>query len=192
MIKLVVALGNPGREYEFTRHNIGWLVMDEIGHCKSGIWKTKFKGEYTDASINGEKIFFLKPQTFMNLSGESVAALAKFFKIQVTEILVLQDELDLPFGQLAFKKGGGLAGHNGLKSMAKCLGSQDFHRLRIGIGRPLHGSVSDWVLSSFYDVSDTEVELVLNGSVKAVEDVLKVGFDKAAGKNSKKNLLSLN
>lgn len=191
MIKLIVALGNPGKEYEFTRHNIAWLVVDETKFVGSLNWKQKFKGEYIDFNVDGEKRYILKPQTYMNLSGESVVQLAEFFKIKPDEILVVQDELDLPFGQIVFKKGGGLAGHNGLKSIAKCIGTQEFLRLRIGIGRPTRGSVSDWVLSSFYDVSDSDLGKVFKISAEACEYAIESGFDKASQKYSKKNLLEL-
>jgi len=149
MFQLVVALGNPGSEYADTRHNVAWLFLDQLQELNRAIWKTKFKGEYTELTIKGEKVYFLKPQTYMNLSGESVQAMCAFFKISPENILVIHDELDLPFGQIHFKKGGGLAGHNGLKSMAAILGTDQFSRMRVGIGRPVHGSVANWVLSSF-------------------------------------------
>lgn len=191
MINLVVGLGNPGPEYELTRHNIGWLVMDLYDGIEGKFWKDKFKGVFTDTTINGEKVYFLKPQTFMNLSGESVQPLCQFFKIQPEQILVLHDELDLPFGQIQFKKGGGLAGHNGLKSMAKCLGSQDFYRMRIGIGRPQHGSVSNWVLGRFPNDQDTELGIVMKKSAEALDAFLKQGM-KAANKFNRKDFLALN
>lgn len=191
MIKLVVGLGNPGAEYELTRHNIGWLVLDSVKSVENANWKVKFKGIYADISINGEKVYFLKPQTFMNLSGESVQPLCQFFKITPEEILVLHDELDLPFGQIQFKKGGGLAGHNGLKSMAQCLSNQEFYRMRIGIGRPIHGSVSNWVLSRFPDDQDTELGIVMDKSSEALAEFLKQGM-KAATKYNKKNFLDKN
>jgi PTH1 family peptidyl-tRNA hydrolase len=191
MIKLVVGLGNPGPEYELTRHNIGWLVMDSYDPIDGSFWKDKFKGVYTDTTINGEKVYFLKPQTFMNLSGESVQPLCQFFKITPQEILVLHDELDLPFGQIQFKKGGGLAGHNGLKSMAKCLGNQDFYRMRIGIGRPQHGSVSSWVLGKFPNDQDIELGIVMKKSAEALDAFLKLGM-KAANKFNRKDFLALN
>jgi peptidyl-tRNA hydrolase, PTH1 family len=189
MIKLIVGLGNPGREYEFTRHNIGWLVIDELLTSYSINWKSKFKGEYCEADIHGQKIYFLKPQTYMNLSGESVVPLMQFFKIQIDEIMVLHDELDLNFGKIAFKQGGGLAGHNGLKSIAQHLSSQEFKRMRIGIGRPDKGSVSDWVLSSFYDQSDENVGKVLTKSADALKVLIKDGYQKAANQFSNKNIL---
>lgn len=190
MIKLVVGLGNPGAEYELTRHNIGWLVLDSFKPIDGAFWKSKFKGSYTDKSIGGDKVYFLKPDTFMNLSGESVQPLCQFFKILPSEILVLHDELDLPFGQIQFKKGGGLAGHNGLKSMAQCLGNQDFYRMRIGIGRPVHGSVSNWVLGRFPSEQDTELGIVLEKSADAMNAFLKQGM-KAATKYNKKDFLEI-
>lgn len=191
MIKLVVGLGNPGSEYEFTRHNIGWLLLDAYNPISGNNWKSKFKGYYTDATIGSEKIYFLKPNTYMNLSGESVQPLCQFFKIKPEEILVLQDELDLPFGQIMFKKGGGLAGHNGLKSITQCLGTQDFHRMRIGIGRPVHGSVSNWVLSKFSGDKEIELGVVLDKSSEALSAFIKEGM-KAATKYNKKDFLALN
>lgn len=191
MIKLIVGLGNPGPEYELNRHNIGWLVLDSIDKISSNNWKSKFKGFYTDTTIDGEKVYFLKPQTFMNLSGESVGPLCNFFKIKPTEILVLHDELDLDFGKIQFKSGGGLAGHNGLKSMAQILGTQDFHRLRVGIGRPPRGSVSSWVLSNFPADQDTQLGIVLKNTAKAIEDLFSMGLKKASNQYNKKNFLEL-
>lgn len=189
MIKLVVALGNPGAEYEFTRHNIAWILFDQFQPLQSVTWKSKWKGEYTDISINGEKVYFLKPQTFMNLSGESVGPMASFFKIEPNEILVIQDEVDLPFGTIAFKDGGGLAGHNGLKSITQCLGTQDFIRMRLGVGRPNKGSMSSWVLSSFKGSDIKHLEDFMIGSIQALEDILKTDFKRVQTKYNKKNFL---
>jgi PTH1 family peptidyl-tRNA hydrolase len=189
MPKLVVALGNPGPEYEFTRHNIGWLALDHLSDLDGKHWKEKFKGIYTDATIAGEKVYFLKPQTFMNLSGESVQPLISFFKIDVKDILVVYDELDLPLGQMQFKSGGGLAGHNGLKSMAKCLGNQNFQRLRLGIGRPQHGSVSNWVLSSFRKEEEILLADVLRTAADGIVDYLKSDIKKVSTKYNRKDLI---
>lgn len=189
MTKLVVALGNPGAEYELTRHNIGWLLLDTFKPLENSVWKSKFKGLYTDLVINGEKVYFLKPQTFMNLSGESIAPLCQFFKIDLKDIIIIHDELDLPFGEIHFKKGGGLAGHNGLKSTAQVMGSQDFERLRVGIGRPPRGSVSSWVLSNFPPDKDIELGIVLEKAGEALEFYLKNGMAKAANNFNKKNFL---
>lgn len=191
MIKLIVALGNPGVEYELTRHNIAWLLVDTHPKIENSIWKPKFKGDYCDISVAGEKCYVLKPQTYMNLSGESVQPLMAFFKINPDEILVLHDELDLPFGQVHFKFGGGLAGHNGLKSIAKSLGTQDFYRMRVGIGRPDRGSVSSWVLSKFPSELDIELGVVLEKSNQALDYLLTNGFKKASNEYNKKNFLEI-
>lgn len=191
MIKLIVGLGNPGSEYELTRHNIAWLLLDTHPEFSSAIWKEKFKGEYCDARINGEKVYALKPMTYMNLSGESVRPLCDFFKIEPSEILVVQDELDLPFGQIHFKKGGGLAGHNGLKSINQHMGTADFYRLRLGIGRPDRGSVSSWVLSKFPATQDTELSIVMEKANEALNFFLKEGFKKASNMYNKKNFLEI-
>ncbi|MBL7664113.1 MAG: aminoacyl-tRNA hydrolase [Bacteriovoracaceae bacterium] len=189
MIRLVVGLGNPGAQYELTRHNVAWLVMDSMKELDNANWKNKFKGEYTEIELKGNKCVFLKPQTFMNLSGESVQPLCAFYKITPSEILVVHDEVDLPFGQVGFKKGGGLAGHNGLKSIAQQLGTQDFLRLRVGVGRPVHGEVKNWVLTIFPKSEDHLLGKVLQGSADAIAHAIEFGFEKAASKFSKKNFL---
>ncbi|MCK5883293.1 MAG: aminoacyl-tRNA hydrolase [Bacteriovoracaceae bacterium] len=187
MTKLIVGLGNPGIEYELTKHNIGWLALDQLSFCNRLAWKEKFKGEFATYSNDGEQIVFLRPQTFMNLSGESVASAAKFFKVELQDILVIHDELDLPYGTLSFKNGGGLAGHNGLKSIAKIMGGNGFLRLRMGIGRPVHGNVSSWVLSGFHGDEDIVLPSYLKGGADAIESFIAIGFGKAAGKFSKKS-----
>ncbi len=189
MIKLVVGLGNPGRQYEFNRHNIGQLAIDQLSFYDDLVWKAKFRGLVSDYEIAGEKVYFLKPQTFMNLSGESLVAAAGFFKIDPTEILVIHDELDLEFGTIRFKKGGGLAGHNGLRSIAQLLGSQDFLRLRLGISRPVHGNESDWVLSDFSSEEEKDLGTCLKMAAEAIEMSLKLGFDAAFAMFSKKGAI---
>lgn len=191
MIKLVVALGNPGPEYELTRHNVAWLTLSFLDKLSNNNWKTKFKGDYTEITLSSNKIYFLKPMTYMNLSGESVFSLMNFYKININEVLVIHDEVDLDFGQIAFKNGGGLAGHNGLKSIAKCSGSQDFFRLRIGVGRPKHGSTASWVLSKFPVELDQELGIVLSESAKALEYALEFGVSKASNMYNKKNFLEI-
>ncbi len=189
MIKLVVGLGNPGTEYEFTRHNIAWILFDQYQPLQAVNWKSKWKGEYTDITVAGNKVYFLKPMTYMNLSGESVGPMANFFKIKPSEILVVQDEVDLPFGTLAFKNGGGLAGHNGLKSITQHVGTQDFYRLRLGVGRPNKGSMSSWVLSSFKGDDIKHLEDFMIGSVQALEDILMKDFKSTQNKYNKKNFI---
>lgn len=191
MIKLIVGLGNPGAEYELTRHNVAWIVLDTHPELSRNNWKEKFKGLYSDFSFKGEKIYALKPHTYMNLSGESVGPLCKFFKIKPEEIIVIQDEIDLPFGQIHFKKGGGLAGHNGLKSISQHLGTNEYYRLRVGVGRPQHGSVSSWVLSKFPSDQDTELSIVMEKTNEALKLFLEQGFKKASTEYNKKNLLAV-
>lgn len=185
MIKLIVGLGNPGNEYARTRHNIGWMVIDQFNLN----WQKKFKGLYQIETHHGEKLYFLKPQTYMNLSGESVVELMNFFKIKIEEVLVVHDELDHAFGQVSLKKGGGLAGHNGLKSIAEMTGSQEFYRIRLGIGRPVHGSVADYVLGEFSSEEKKCIDTYLTKAKETVDVVISDGFDKAAQTYSKKVLI---
>ena len=175
MSKLIVGLGNPEVRYELTRHNIGWQLLDYLGDQQGLIWKEKYKGLVATKTIDGEQWVFLKPHTYMNCSGESVAPAATFFKVSVEDILVVHDELDLSYGVISFKKGGGLAGHNGLKSIASSLGSQDFKRLRMGIGRPDRGSVSSWVLSTYSDDQMSLLEDYLKGTYEKVVPYIDKG-----------------
>jgi peptidyl-tRNA hydrolase, PTH1 family len=150
MIKLIVGLGNPGQQYEKTRHNAGFLFLDNLASGQSCLWSGKptFQGLMAECNISGEKVLLLKPQTFMNRSGLSVGKVARYYKIDVEEILVVHDELDFDVGVLKLKKDGGHAGHNGLRDIIANLGSNGFYRLRIGIGRPpMGGVVADYVLS---------------------------------------------
>ncbi len=184
---LIVGLGNPGREYEDTRHNIGFKVLDSLNLTLN--WKEKFKGEFAVSTISGEQSVFIKPQTFMNLSGESVQPCSKFFKITPANILVVYDEIDLPFGTIQMKSGGGLAGHNGLKSMAERLGTRDFKRIRMGVGRPVHGTVSKHVLAEFTNDQQAVLDDFLKVGCEAIEAVLNKGFEKAAGLYSRKKVI---
>ncbi|MCF7530013.1 aminoacyl-tRNA hydrolase [Neisseria lisongii] len=137
-IKLIVGLGNPGQEYEQTRHNAGFWLLDELAWKWKATFKDekKFHGMAARAAVEGGDVWLLKPQTFMNLSGKSVAALAQFYKIKPEEILVVHDELDIPCGRIKFKLGGGNGGHNGLKDIQAKLGTPNFYRLRLGIDHP--------------------------------------------------------
>lgn len=189
MSKLVVALGNPGSQYENTRHNIGWQAIEFLEFYNTLNFQKKFKGEYAQKSIDGETVYFLKPQTFMNLSGESVVPLMQFFKVKIEDILIVHDEIDLPYGTVLFKDGGGLAGHNGLKSIAACLGRQDFMRLRLGVGRPVHGSVSNWVLSGYGNDEAIALDQYLTGAAEAIYTLVTEGYTKSARKFNKKSFV---
>src|SRR5919199_1896022 len=148
---LVAGLGNPGREYVQTRHNIGWMVVDELARRHGGSFRSKFSGSVADIRLDGLRLALLKPETYMNESGRSVAAAARFYKAKPEQLVVVHDDVDLEPGRLQARLGGGLAGHNGLRSLAQNLGTQEFLRLRIGVGRPERGDrrpVADYVLSA--------------------------------------------
>jgi peptidyl-tRNA hydrolase, PTH1 family len=177
---LVVGLGNPGREYERTRHNAGWLVLDELARRLGASWRAKFSGKLAEARLDGDRLALLKPETFMNDSGRSVAAAARFFKVEPESLLIVHDDVDLEPGRLQARAGGGLAGHNGLRSLAQSLGSQDFLRLRIGVGRPGRGdhrSVADYVLSGFDPEEDADA--LVTRSADAVETLARDGLEAA-------------
>ncbi len=189
MAFLIVGLGNPGREYEYTKHNIGWDIFEKLPFYNDLNWKEKSKGLWASVEYNDEKFYFLKPQTYMNLSGESIIPFANYFKIPQENVLIIHDELDLNYGTVAFKNGGGLAGHNGLKSIASQFGNQNFKRLRIGIGRPVHGDVSNWVLSRFAGEEAEFFEVYLEKASKALLCFMKQGFQTAMQRYNKKKLL---
>jgi len=149
-MKLIVGLGNPGREYENTRHNIGFMVMDEIANnLNMKYTKSKFNGLFFDCNINGEKVLFLKPQKYMNLSGEVVRDFVNFYKINIEDILIIVDDLDLPFGKIRLKKKSSSGGHNGLKNIFMHLNTDDIKRIKIGIGNDKKIDTKKYVLSSF-------------------------------------------
>jgi PTH1 family peptidyl-tRNA hydrolase len=173
----VVGLGNPGREHERDRHNAGWLVLDELGRRLDARWRGKFSGQLAEVRLDGLRLGLLKPATYMNLVGGSVGAAARYFKVEPERLLVVHDDVDLEPGRLQARAGGGLAGHNGLRSLAQALGTQDFLRLRIGVGRPGRGdrrSVADYVLSSFEPEED--VEALVSRSADAVETIARDGL----------------
>jgi len=167
MVKLLVFLGNPGRQYERTRHNAGWLVCDNM-HIDAP-WQQKFHGIWSKTIGGAGQIRLLKPQTYMNESGLSVAEAAHFFGIGAEGILVVHDDLELPFGTIRMQNGGGLQGHNGLRSIRQHLGTDQFFRLRIGIGRPARGDISSFVLSKFSPDEEIQLPLVLDKSVKLIQ-----------------------
>lgn len=156
---LVVGLGNPGREYAGNRHNVGAMVVDELGRRHGASWKGKFSGQLAEVRVDGHRVGLLKPETYMNESGRSVGAAAAFFKVSPEAVLVVHDESDLELGRLQLRLGGGLAGHNGLRSIAQHLKTQEFLRLRVGVGRPERGDprpLADWVLADFEAHEDAE------------------------------------
>jgi PTH1 family peptidyl-tRNA hydrolase len=177
---LVAGLGNPGREHARNRHNAGWLVVDELARRHGGSWRGKFAGQMAEVRVGDERLALLKPETYMNESGRSVGPAATFFKLEPAEVLVVHDEGDFDRGRLELKVGGGLAGHNGLRSIARDLGTQDFLRLRIGVGRPERGDprpLADFVLANFEPHDDAE-ELITRAA-DAVETLVAEGVERA-------------
>jgi len=175
---LVVGLGNPGREYVHNRHNVGHMVVDELARRHGASWRSKFSGRLADIRIDDHKVGLLKPETFMNESGRSVKAAAQFFKLEPDAILVVHDESDLEPGRLQARLGGGLAGHNGLRSVAQHLGTPDFLRLRVGVGRPGRGDrrdLADYVLADFEPHEDAEA--LVRRAAEAVETLDAEGLE---------------
>jgi len=177
---LVAGVGNPGREYAATKHNVGWVVMDELAARHGGSWRSKFSGQLAEVRLGDLRLALLKPETYMNESGRSIGAAARFFKVDPGDLLVVHDDVDLDESRLQARLGGGLAGHNGLRSISQALGTQDFLRLRIGVGRPGRGdrrSVADYVLSEFDPTVDVG-DLVARAA-DAVETMAREGLEAA-------------
>ncbi|MDR2717823.1 MAG: aminoacyl-tRNA hydrolase [Treponema sp.] len=229
MLHLVVFLGNPGAEYERNRHNAGWILAEALPFFPVLEWQKKFKALYANVdsariaipdnplaetlpavspaaspkTVPG-KLHFIKPQTYMNHSGESVLAAAMFYKVKLDEIIVVHDDIELPFGTLSLKFSGGLGGHNGLRSMKTCFGSADFWRLRIGIGRPddripgrggniessRTAGIADWVLSDFTAAEADALVPVYNAGAGLLMQTLAVGPERLMSQWVKKNCLN--
>ena len=180
-MKVIVGLGNPGQRYALTKHNIGFWVVDRLSHkWQIPIDKEKWKAEVGEAMIDGEKILLAKPQTYMNLSGESVRQICDFFQLHMDDLLVIYDDLDLPMGKIRLRLKGSSGGHNGMKSIIDHLKTEKLKRIKIGIGRP-EGleSVSDYVLSPFRKEDLSLVEEAVERSVQAVQEWLRVDFNHA-------------
>ena len=177
---LLVGLGNPGPRYAGNRHNVGFHVLDHLAAAAGiSLSRSKFKGTYGTGDLDGQSLVLLKPETFMNLSGQSVSAARSFFDVAPSRILVVHDELDLPFEKLRLKIGGGHAGHNGLRSIMAELGTGDFPRLRVGIGRPVKGDVVDFVLQDFAPDQRPFVPDLLDRAAAALRLALSQGVGKA-------------
>ncbi|MCA9539626.1 MAG: aminoacyl-tRNA hydrolase [Myxococcales bacterium] len=177
---LVVGLGNPEPRYAKNRHNVGFMVVDQLAADERiDLGRSKFNAAYGAGTVEQNPVVLLEPRTFMNLSGRAVAPAARFFGVEPNRIVVVHDELDLPFGRLRLKVGGGHAGHNGLRSIIADLGSREFLRLRVGIGRPVHGAASDYVLADFSAEERPWLPDLLERAVGALRAVLREGVDKA-------------
>ncbi|UWG97727.1 aminoacyl-tRNA hydrolase [Dehalobacter sp. DCM] len=166
-MKAIVGLGNPGVKYSRTKHNAGFMVLDNIAKEEGLVFRSGFRGQAAEAKKDGERIFYLKPQTYMNLSGLAAAELVNYYKIAPQDILVIHDDMDLPLGRLRLRSKGSAGGHNGIKSLIAELGIQDFWRLKIGVGRPkLETDVVDHVLTSF---AKQEAEIFEEAIIRAVK-----------------------
>ena len=173
---LIAGLGNPGPKYAGNRHNVGFRVVDALlQRWNAPSFRDKFKGEFTKVGLAGKDMVLLKPMTYMNLSGESVRAAMQFFKVPLDHVLTVHDELDLSFGVVRLKVGGGTAGHNGLRSMVEHCGGPDFDRCRVGIGRPERGRPESHVLSDFSSLERAELGDVLELAADMVETAIREG-----------------
>jgi PTH1 family peptidyl-tRNA hydrolase len=167
-VKVIVGLGNPGEKYECTRHNIGFITIDYIAdQLQLSLDQSKFKGLYGEGRYKDEKVILLKPMTYMNLSGESIRELIDFYKLSHDDLLVIYDDLDLPAGDIKLRYKGGPGGHNGIKSILAHLGTEQFKRIKMGIGRPIYGDVISHVLGSFSKEEQTNLQEVVKKAAEA-------------------------
>lgn len=182
---LLVCLGNPGDQYEGTRHNVGFQVADELGErARIPIQKLKFRALTNICTLGGEKVLIMKPVTYMNLSGEAVRQAADFYKIPPQRVLVVSDDVSLPVGKLRVRSGGSAGGHNGLKSIISHLGSEDFPRLKLGVGEKPHPDydLAEWVLGRFTGEDKKTMQAAIKRAADAVECIVQDGVDKAMNK----------
>ena len=184
-MKLIIGLGNPGSEHLNNRHNIGFMALDNLSvHYLFENWRTKLDGMFATASFGSEKIILVKPQTFMNLSGICVAKFKHFFKITVADIFVIYDDIDLEFGEVKIKQGGGDAGHKGVRSISQHLQTKDFNRIRLGIGRPsTKDEVSRFVLSNFSKTEKDKVLILIQNLCEDFEKIIREQANLAVQRN---------
>ena len=179
-LRLIAGLGNPGRKYESTRHNIGFMLIDYmVDHYGISLEMRGFEALWVEGEIGGQVVMLVKPQTFMNLSGQSLRLFKDFFRLHNREILVVYDDMDLPFGRLRIRPRGGAGGHRGMISVIEALGGEDFPRLRMGIGRPERGDAVSYVLSPFEEDERKRMDDFLEAGRMAVETCLVRGIDEA-------------
>ena len=186
-MRLIVGLGNPGKEYEKTRHNVGFNIID-LYLKKKGLTldKEKFNGKYTKTNINNEEVIFLEPQTYMNNSGESVSAIMKFYKIKVEDILVIQDDLDMEIGKIKLKEKSSSGGHNGIKSIEDHLGTDNYKRLKVGISNNKDIDTKDYVLGKFSKEDREILEETYKTCLDIIDDYFEMNFDLLMGKYNKR------
>lgn len=187
-MKIIVGLGNPGNEYAKTRHNVGFMLVDALAeHLNINLWKDKFNAQIAEGRIGTEKILLVKPQTYMNNSGEAVGPLMRWYKVTPEDIIVAHDDMDIPAGTIRIRKKGSSGGHNGIKSLIAHLGSENFPRVRLGVGRPLPGcSVVNHVLAPFPQEDKTAVDEAIKYLIPAVECIVNDSVDMAMNKYNPK------
>ena len=181
-MKLIVGLGNPGKEYENTRHNIGFMSVDKIIHEKNLTEKEKFNGKYYEYNINNEKIIILKPQNYINLSGQVINKFVNYFKIDINDILIIHDDLDLPVGKIKLRMSGGSGGHNGLKDIENCLKTKNYKRVKVGISNNKNIDTKDYVLGKFSNEDQNIINKKKKKIVKIFNDYTKMSFDNLMNK----------
>ena len=179
---LVVGLGNPGGQYELTRHNVGFRVVDELAErCRVPVQKLKYRALTNTAEVGGHRVLLMKPVTYMNLSGEAVRQAADFYKVAPDHVLVVSDDVSLPVGRLRIRKSGSAGGHNGLKNIIQQLGTDQFPRLKVGVGEKPHPDydLADWVLGKFVGEDKKAIDAAIKRAADAVECYIQDGPDKA-------------
>ena len=167
-MKLIVGLGNPGKEYENTRHNIGFMTVDKIIYEKNLTEKEKFNGKYYEYNVNNEKIIILKPQNYINLSGQVISKFVNYFKIDINDILIIHDDLDLPVGKIKLRMSGGSGGHNGLKDIENCLKTKNYKRIKVGISNNKNIDTKDYVLGKF----NSEDKKIIDNSINTILNII--------------------
>lgn len=167
-MKLIVGLGNPGKEYENTRHNIGFMTVDKIIYEKNLTEKEKFNGKYYEYNVNNEKIVILKPQNYINLSGQVISKFVNYFKIDINDILIIHDDLDLPVGKIKLRMSGGSGGHNGLKDIENCLKTKNYKRIKVGISNNKNIDTKDYVLGKF----NSEDKKIIDNSINIISNII--------------------
>lgn len=184
-MKLIVGLGNPGKAYARSKHNIGWMVLDEFAsRHKIGPARLKNEALLSELKVNGERVLLVKPLTYMNRSGRAVRAIADYFKVAPEDIFVIVDDIDLAFGTLRIRKSGGSGTHNGMRDLLAHLKTEDFPRLRLGIGDERQGNLADYVLGDFPKAIQPELDKLLSRAADALDDYLERGIDYSMNRNN--------
>lgn len=185
---IIAGLGNPGRDYEYTRHNAGFLAIDEIAKkLNISVNKIKFKSLIGEGTINGEKVYLVKPQTYMNNSGEAIREIMNFYKVDPENLIVIVDDIDIEFATLKIKKKGSAGTHNGLKSIINLIGSQNFPRIKVGVGQKYESQdLADFVLSKFSKKESPDIENAIDRAAQATFEIIENGIDSAMNIFNKK------